>query len=546
MPSVTSWSRIEPVPVDPAMPGFAARVADPLWLLLRQAQLGEFAAEDAGSPVRVEVTAEVNPLTRFRPEGDGGGQTVPLDARVPLEYVVQAEQSLAPYDERSEAMAGARFLAVVGEQLHEPLVTAYGWEDPAEEPDSAAGRRLRVLRRRVPEPRKLAEALTDAEAAGDVSTAVPGLDRGDSGRLQAVREAASDWLAWYRRREGLAGAAPPSWSGGELGYNFSLAGPATTGERVLRADDVDGDELDWWSVDVGDGTLGASGDAGARTTTRSLLPTSVSYAGMPASRFWQLEPGEVAPGALSVAPEQLGALLYTEFALLYGDDFFLLPLAVPVGSVSTISSLKVTTTFGDLVDVLPAEQADVLAGRRPFRIFQPSVTRPGAPVPEARPWLVVLPGAVSPLHGPPVERLVLSLDEMADLAWAIELVMPDVDGRGREVRPSYEEPPATGAAPRLTYRPASAVPSSWHPLLRDAGSARPVLQVQASGLGGRLLAAGSVLHAEELGREGLTLMRTPRRARGADGRAWVWMGREVRPGRGESSSGLRFDELIVR
>ena len=52
MPSITTWSRIEPAPPgNDVAAGHAARTADPLWLLARQWQVGEFQAEDGGTPI---------------------------------------------------------------------------------------------------------------------------------------------------------------------------------------------------------------------------------------------------------------------------------------------------------------------------------------------------------------------------------------------------------------------------------------------------------------------------------------------------------------
>ena len=68
MPSITSWTRLEPRTRGAEMrAGLQARVHDPLWLLARQWQLGEFEGEDAGSPVEAHVAAECSPLTRYHP-----------------------------------------------------------------------------------------------------------------------------------------------------------------------------------------------------------------------------------------------------------------------------------------------------------------------------------------------------------------------------------------------------------------------------------------------------------------------------------------------
>ena len=48
VPSITSWVRLEPRSHDATMrEGIRARVYDPLWLLARQWQVGEFEGEDS-------------------------------------------------------------------------------------------------------------------------------------------------------------------------------------------------------------------------------------------------------------------------------------------------------------------------------------------------------------------------------------------------------------------------------------------------------------------------------------------------------------------
>ena len=48
MPSITSWTRIEPDPgSDDLQASLSARVLDPVWMLTRQWQVGEFQGEDA-------------------------------------------------------------------------------------------------------------------------------------------------------------------------------------------------------------------------------------------------------------------------------------------------------------------------------------------------------------------------------------------------------------------------------------------------------------------------------------------------------------------
>ena len=52
--AVTTWTRLEPLPHSAEL-DLEARIADPLWMLARQWQVGEFRGEDAASPVYVRL-----------------------------------------------------------------------------------------------------------------------------------------------------------------------------------------------------------------------------------------------------------------------------------------------------------------------------------------------------------------------------------------------------------------------------------------------------------------------------------------------------------
>src|SRR5215813_8350195 len=92
MPSITSWTRLEPRTRDPLdmSLGLQARVHDPLWMLTRQWQLGEFQAEDAGSAIIANLAATAAPLTGYSP---AGGPAMSYDG-TPLESFVEREQVL--------------------------------------------------------------------------------------------------------------------------------------------------------------------------------------------------------------------------------------------------------------------------------------------------------------------------------------------------------------------------------------------------------------------------------------------------------------------
>ncbi len=100
-----TWLRLEPRcrSNDPSL-GLQARTADPLWMLTRQWQTGEFIGEDAGSPLQVDLTYSTQSLDSVKLGQDG--DIVPLPD-MPLEAVVEAEDTEMRW--RGRVQAGQQF-----------------------------------------------------------------------------------------------------------------------------------------------------------------------------------------------------------------------------------------------------------------------------------------------------------------------------------------------------------------------------------------------------------------------------------------------------
>src|SRR5215217_7144583 len=95
---VITWARIEPhAETTDIDVGLAAEVADPLWFLARQYQLGELTGNDGGSAISVEVRASYSMLSRYRPgllpaNGEGARTSEKYDPLcTPLEKLVESE-----------------------------------------------------------------------------------------------------------------------------------------------------------------------------------------------------------------------------------------------------------------------------------------------------------------------------------------------------------------------------------------------------------------------------------------------------------------------
>jgi hypothetical protein len=571
-----STTRLEPQNMsgDPEI-ALEARVHDPLWLLARQWQFGEFEGEDAGSPIGVRVEATSARITRWSP-GDGtgamaGGAGLALARTDLLEPLIEAEPRAAPAAGtalQGAAEAGMRLvrdLTAAGLGAYRtafvaafPLATLPGDDDPA------ARRLARLIAGRAPDGHAAARAL-DAAPAGSLppGLAIPAADQ------TAVHDVARAWLARYKAEQVASSALPPGgvadcWVPERLEHRFRVGAPGPGGERVLLAPEFGGGRVDWWAFDwTPDTTLGAATDEAPRRLTQALMPTPVRFAGMPADRFWEFEDARVNLGRVEAAPHDLARLLLIEFATVHGNDWLVVPLDVEHGTLTTVESVVYRTTFGDRFQVRATEtvQHDD-EGWRMFRISVAQASRvlPGLFMPPASPGF---------LEGPPVEEVLLLRDEMANLAWAVEHLVEGASGRAvdrtREPLPLLAPRPDPKVHPdaELDYLIQTNVPARWIPLVpvRTSGRAFRLVRgaltaVDAAGVRreipprSRLLAdVGNQrfwVHEEEVPREGARLLRRPASARLTDGRMVRWIGRRLRVGRGEGTSGLAFDAALPR
>ncbi|MFB6838353.1 hypothetical protein [Streptomyces sp. NPDC056361] len=557
------FHRVEPV-VRPSGTGgrlddaLAARVADPLFLLARQWQVAEFAGEDGGSPVWSTLDTESTPLGSFLPSG--GGAPVPLSQGVPVEYLAEAGAAgatAAPLTLRAAARAGERFLATLRtvdlpSSAVEDIDAAVLAKVPLEVPDQdrdplrrdPAGRALReVLAGRVPDGAALA-----GELAGGWRP--PGLPQA---HRTAFDDAARLWLDWFAERH--RPPAPSSWTRERLEHRFAVT--AAPGGRTVKltAPEYTGGTADAYHFDLDTGGVALPAAGGG--TRLEGLPTRVTYPGMPAERWWEFEDTTVNLPDVGAGVPDLARLLVVEFANIYGNDHWIIPVDLATGALHRIASLTVVDTFEETTVIEPADDGH-------WSVFRLTDTATGLPAP---PLLPLLPTAAARLEGAPVEEVLFARDEMANLGFAIERVVQSATGRPR-VRSDEppddgpeQLPPADPAA--LTYRLLTEVPAHWIPLVPvplKPGSAAICLRrgqiprFDAEGVRlPQVKAAGQVLEPEakrvffreeEVPRAGVTVSRVPVVARGEDGRVYAWVGRRVRAGRGEASSALAFDGVV--
>lgn len=582
-PSITTWTRLEPRPrASDLAEALAARVRDPAWMLARQWQLGEYAGEDASSPAYIRVRTRVGHLRAWGPAGEPGR---PYDRLSPVESALTAE----PFSPTNLA------LAIELGQAFERELEGRGLSDVSTEfraaypiPPAPADEHPRVTRLRSLWRGRAIDGITlylaslepvgapppGAEPVPTVAAGVPSSIA--PGRRAAVAEVVA-YLQGYVNRtygrpiDGDPPRDPPGWAPESLDYRVRAYGDHPDGGGVLAlavTPDRRGD-IDWYAFQRDEGPPPTLAPATVNTLDTAVIPAPIRFRGMPNRRFWDLEDSRFDLAAVRTDRRGLAAMLLLDFMMVQGNDWYVVPIELPAGTLST-SEVRVVDVFGETRSVLHASVGSEADGQ--FAMYRVSGS-PGlglAPV-----FVLPVSAGSSVLESEPLEQVRFLRDEAANLAWGIEHIVENALGRGERTadsaapasRDDQQRGGAGGVAP-LRYRIQSHVPASWIPLqpvLRPAQSptAPPEIGLERARLlslndqeplmlpaaRGKILVPPRVpiyrIREEQLPREGRWVSRLIRRARGADGTTHVWIARTRTVGTGEGSSGLRFDLALV-
>jgi len=565
-PAVTAYNRLEARPrAHDFTRSLRAEVRDALWMLTRQWQFGEFAGEDAASPVDVRLLTNRLTIDRVR---IGSGAGLGYDDTVPLEARVEAETVTFTYALRVQA--AQYFLRLHSQTLRTKYLPRYRAAFPlplAAEADyrgQVDGLNLYVATRRSMFDGGRAVALIADHTFASAVT----IDVADAAALQGYTTAFAAWMA-RQYVQPLSGAAP-AWDPSRLSYAVSVAAPtnaAADAQIVLAAPRYPGGHLDWSSFEVDPQAAAITVADSAHAVPApvqeviSFMPVPASFKGMPSPRFWEMEDREVNFGALEAQTTDQLLLVFAELALVYGNDWFVVPYTLPANSLCNILGLVVTDAFGERTVIGAADAGDANAWQR-WSLFNLSNVGGGG----AYTQQFLLPPAVGPMLGSdPLERVQLARDDVASIVWAVEEVIPDATGAGINGNDAADKSgvlaaPIANSPVSIRYLLGTTVPENWIPFLpaRRPGSAQDIAFQRAAmpqmGVPPRdvIRAKGVLLNEpplpwfineEEVSYSGTALTRSYQRARWYDGRTYLWIGRRRETGRGVGSSNLRFDQI---
>ncbi|HSJ99500.1 MAG TPA: hypothetical protein VLC53_20655 [Myxococcota bacterium] len=456
-----------------------------------------------------------------------------LDAAFAVEASLQFLRLLAA---RGLGAARTAFLADPELQLDVGAWSARGHLEPA------SRAYLELMAGRALDGALLFERLHAAVAAG----ALPEPPLADAA---AVLEVARGWLGWVEEFQGAA-TAGTAFQPERLEHAFAVSAQIGAEPRVLGCHEYPGDSVDWYDFELEPGAVMPVVPKPVTVASRTFIPAPVAYPGMPAARWWQFEDANVNLAQLDMAPEDLARFFVVEFATVYANDWYILPIELPIGSISRVTSLEVRDTFTDVIGqptvIQIAGAQDPDAAWRLFRLsHKDDPARAGNE-------LFLAPTLVTPLESAALEDVQFGRDEDANVCWAIERCVSDTAGLPYERRrgpvPLAAQPPPSRDDMKqpLAYELMSPVPENWYPLLLRSSAEGRMLWLdthEKQPIGSVLGAVPFRLFDEEVSRAGLQVTRTAQHARWVDGSTWLWTGRRKRPGCGEPSSGLRFDAV---
>jgi hypothetical protein len=300
MPSVTIWNRLETrCRTQDLTAGLEARVHDPLWLLARQWQVGEFVGCDGGSPINAQVQWTTSSFDRY---ACGTGPTHPYDDTQPIEVLVEREAvrpTTATSDLQQTAEAGLHFLRLLDAANLGRLRPAYLKQYPLAVPGSSDADSLRlgsIVAGRVIDGVQLYSDLV--VSSGQPNPALT-LNTADS---SAVLPIAKTWMAWFVTLFSEPIEAVP-WSPERMEYGFTLGAAADT--AALVAQEYDGGEVDWYTFDRSFSSTLTRSSAQSASGSRMIPVTPVTFVGMPARRFREMEDAALVNGGITAGPQHL-------------------------------------------------------------------------------------------------------------------------------------------------------------------------------------------------------------------------------------------------
>jgi hypothetical protein len=551
IPTITAYNRLE---VNPRNIDFdrslKAEVRDPLWMLTRQWQFGEFQGEDAATAIGTKILGRHTNMSQLKFPGNN---IFTYDETLPLETTVERER-LRP-DLSLAVQMGRYFIKLVKTNpdfaTHfNTLLVNYPLHYVPDVNDYEGNQLLNAVNGKIFDGYLLYIDIFNG-------TVDPAIATSFTSEMDSYKN-------WYTRNycQPVDSISIP-WQPAQLEYKFTVSSSGEEApQKTLVADHYNEGHLDWYSFDMGSkadvqSTSSAPlPDVIGEDHLSSFIPTPVSFKGMPNPRFWAMEDNQTDFGKIDVSPTGLLHLLFAEFGLVSSNDWLMLPYPLAINTLCEIKGIVVTDVFGQHILIRPAGRGAESQWQRWTMFHHTDLNNTEA----GKQSFYLVPAVNKSLEGDPVEKVNFLRDEMANMVWAVEDIVPSQAGKGvsgdsmaLKPEPATVPPPVTDDAPKIKYVLGTTVPDNWIPFIpvHIEGSDTEI-RLQRAAMPGAKGALGTILKEkaapyyideEIILRSGVQVSITAQRVRWFNGKTCLWFGRKTKTGKGEGWSNLRFDQV---
>lgn len=282
-----------------------------------------------------------------------------------------------------------------------------------------------------------------------------------------LETAGNELVNWFQTLYEQPLEGEQAWQSENLEYNFKLESKINSSKkRVLFADQYASGHLDWKDFDQIEvnSRAGMDGLEDSEKVVQTFIPSLLKYSIMPHPRLWQMEYSLTDFGKINASSTSIMNLLLAEYGLNYSNDWFVLPYEMQLNTLCEIKGICVTDVFGLNFHIQPTIE-DPEMNWQEFAFFH-QTERDNATQNKSMFYMVPAVGKMQ--ESEDIEKVNFIRDEMSNLVWAIEQVVPPAAGKGRltkQVTPSLADFEPADDESKIRYVSGNTVPKNWIPFI---------------------------------------------------------------------------------
>lgn len=437
IPTVVMWNRLEGSPrTADFKKALKAEVRDALWMLTKQWQLGEFKADDAGSPVSSKVHISKSKLNSYEAAKQGNqafDNDIPLEARVEQKQIQFLQRNTINRIEGDAISIDIRLqmgnywlklIKSMSLNYRTKYIEQNTFKLPNKSRDTAffhankdVLQQLMAIKDRCMDGYEFYKKIKNDDDSAALNITTINDDANDIPKLNNLGKVFKKWYKnnYLQPEEDKNNA----WLSNKLEYQFECSSKTNSETKILDADEYYNGHLDWYAFNLRH-TNETNAD-GKDTYTDSFIPTHVEFDGMPDTRWWKFEDSKTSFGDINPNTGELSKLLLIEFGLIFANDWFVIPFKMPIGSLANVEGLTVTNNFGETIWIDSSEKDNTTDTK--WSIFKQQSDKFDNS-------LFLAPSAIKVHESKPLEEILFIRDEMSNMVWGIETTVPLPTGIG--------------------------------------------------------------------------------------------------------------------